>query len=188
MVGHSSHIRIELTVLQGLPCDANGNTLPRGAPPPPRPLPETPWEPYANSVQFKTADFLYRRAEMSAGNINELLDIWAESMENGNDPPPFESHEHLYQTIDATRHGDAPWNCFAVSYNGEITHPCPSWKTDEWEVFYRDPDVVLTQMLDNPDFDGQFDYAAYVGRDKSGKRCWSDFMSGNFAYRQSVRA
>ena len=170
---------------QGLPCDANGNRLPPGSPPPQRPLPETPWAPYSNGVQFKTADFLYRRAEMSAGNIDELLDIWGESTENGEDPP-FRSHEHLYETIDATRHGDTPWNCLVVTYNGEASHPRPSWQMGEWEVFYRDPDIVISQMLENPDFDGQIDYAAYVGLDKTGKRCWSDFMSGNFAYQRSV--
>lgn len=173
-------------MLPGLPCDANGNALPPGSLPPQRPLPETPWEPYANGVQFKIADFLYRRAEMSAGNIDDLLDIWAESMENGEDPP-FRSHEHVYETIDATQHGDAPWQCLVASYNGESSDSCPSWKKDEWEVFYRDPDLVLKQMLENPDFDGQIDYAAYVSLDKTGKRCWSDFMSGNFAYRRSVR-
>jgi hypothetical protein len=123
---------------------------------------------------------------MSAGNIDELLNIWAESKENEGDPP-FKSHEHLYETIDATRHGDAPWRCFVVSYNGEASPPCPSWQLGEWEVFYRDPDVVLTHMLDNPDFDGQIDYAPYVGLDNAGKRYWSDFMSGNFAYRRCVR-
>ena len=57
---------------------------------------------------------------------------------------------------------------------------------DEWEVFYRDPDLVLRQMLENPDFDGQIDYAMYVGLDKTGKQYWNDFMSGNFAYQQSI--
>jgi hypothetical protein len=41
-------------------------------------------------------------------------------------------------------------------------------------------------MLETPDFDGQIDYAAYVGLDKTGKRYWSDFMSGNFVYQRSV--
>ena len=171
---------------KGLPCDVHGNPLPPETPPPPRPLPETPWEPYANGVQFKTADFLYRRAEMSAGNIDELLDIWAESMMESGEDPPFKSHEHVYETIDATKHGDAPWNCLVVSYNGEASNTCPSWQMDEWEVFYRNPDLVLRQMLENPDFNGQIDYAAYVGLDKTGKRYWSDFMSGNYAYRRSV--
>ena len=181
------YLKLELTGSVGLPCDADGNSLPPGTPPPPRPLPATPWDPYASGVQFKTADFLYRRAKMSAGNIDELLDIWAESMENGEDPP-FRSHEELYDTIDATWHGDAPWTCLAVSYNGETTPNSPTWQLDEWEVFYRDPDLVLSHLLDNPDFDGLFDYAVYVGLDKSGKRYWTDFMSGNFAYRRSVRS
>jgi hypothetical protein len=149
-------------------------------------LPESPWEPYANGVQFKTADFLYRRAEMSAGNIDELLDIWAEStLERGEDPP-FQSHDHIYETIDATRHGDVPWKCLVITSNGVTDDSCPSWQKDEWEVFYRDPDLVIRQMLENPDFDGQMDYAAYVGLDNTGKRYWNDFMSGNFAYRRSV--
>jgi hypothetical protein len=119
---------------------------------------------------------------MSAGNIDDLLDIWAESLENGEDPP-FRLHEHIYETIDAMRHGDTLWQCLAVSYNGEASDPCPSWKMDEWEVFYRDSDLVVRQMLENLDFNGQINYAAYVSLDKTGKRCWSDFMSGNFLYR-----
>jgi hypothetical protein len=119
---------------------------------------------------------------MSAGNINELSDLWAESMENELDLP-FASHKHIYETIDATRHGDAPWKCLAVSYDGDVSSASPSWQMGEWEVFYCDPDVVLKQMLENSDFNGQVDYAAYVGLDKTGKRYWSDFMSGNFAWR-----
>jgi Plavaka transposase len=136
-----------------------------------------------NGVQFKTADFLFQCAEMLAENIDELLNLWAESMKDCNNCPPFESHDHVYKLIDATLHGNAPWKCFTISYNGEATQPHPTWQISEWEVFYCDPDVVLSQMLGNPDFDGQFDYAAYVELDKAGMRCWNDFMLGNFAYR-----
>src|SRR5258707_13344077 len=89
-------------------------------------------------------------------------------------------------TIDATHYGDAPWKCFTVSYSGEASQPCPTCQKDIWEVFYRDPDVVLRQMLGKPDFHGQFEYASYVRLDKGGSRIWSDFMSGNFAFRRSV--
>jgi hypothetical protein len=123
---------------------------------------------------------------MSGGNIDELLDIWAGSTSTGEDAP-FTSHEDLYDTIDATRHGDAPWRCLAVSYSGEITPNSPSWQSDEWEVYYRDPGVVVRNLLDNPDFDGLFDYTAYVDLEVSGKRYWNDFMSGDYAYRRSVR-
>lgn len=108
-------------------------------------------------------------------------------MENGEDAP-FRSHEHVYETIDTTCHGDTPWKCLVVSYNGKASPNCPTWQANEWEVHYRDPDLVLSHLLDNPDFDGLLDYAAYIGLDKSGKRYWSDFMSGDFAYRRSVRS
>ncbi len=80
---------------KGSPCDTNGVPLHPGTPPPPRLLPETPWDPYANGVQFKTADFLYRRVEMSAGAIDELLDLWAESMEDSV-PPPLLTHTSTF--------------------------------------------------------------------------------------------
>jgi len=41
-------------------------------------------------------------------------------------------------------------------------------------------------MLDNPDFDNQFDYAPYVELDKAGQRRWNEFMSGNFSWRHAV--
>lgn len=41
-------------------------------------------------------------------------------------------------------------------------------------------------MLENPDFDGEFDYAPYIDLDMNGERVWSDVMSGNYAWRQSV--
>ncbi|KAF9496355.1 hypothetical protein BDN71DRAFT_1430308 [Pleurotus eryngii] len=40
-------------------------------------------------------------------------------------------------------------------------------------------------MLDNLDFDGQFDCTPYVELDKNCKCHWSNFMSGNFAWRQA---
>lgn len=42
-------------------------------------------------------------------------------------------------------------------------------------------------MLNNPDFDGQFDYTPYIQYDKDGQRQWKNFMSGNYAWRKSVR-
>jgi hypothetical protein len=146
----------------------------------------TDWSPYQDEVQFRTADFLYRRVEMSAGNINELLELWALDKAKQDELGPFSSYEHMYECIDATRLGDAPWKCFTVGYAGDIGANDPSWKSAEYEVWYRDPEVVMSQMLDNPYFDGQYDYVPYIGLDKSGKRRWSDFLSGNFSWRHSV--
>lgn len=144
------------------------------------------WAPYEDEIAFRTADFLYRRVEMSGENINYLMDLWALSMARHDDLGPFESYEHMYASIDATAHGDAPWQQFSTTYDGDAGPDSPHWKIASYDVWYRDPDVVLRNLLDNPDFDGQFDYSPYVEVGKDGKRHWSDFMSGNFSWRHSV--
>lgn len=123
---------------------------------------------------------------MSGGDINELLDIWALSKKDSGDLGPFESHEDMYAAIDATKHGDAPWKQFSTTYEGAVGSNAPSWQLASYDIWYRDPAVVIANLLENPDFDGQFDYAAYVELDKKGDRRWGDFMSGNFAWRHSV--
>lgn len=107
-------------------------------------------------------------------------------MAKHDDLGPFASYDHMYATIDATRLGDAPWKCLSTGFRGDISGNPPTWKLDEYEVWYRDPDVVIRNMLDNPDFNGQFDYAPYIHTNKSGERSWSDFMSGNFSWRHAV--
>ena len=42
-------------------------------------------------------------------------------------------------------------------------------------------------MLSNPDFNNEFDPAPYVELDGKGMRRRSDFMSGDFGWRQCVR-
>lgn len=171
----------------GRPCDAEGNFLPEDVPPLPRPGTFGDWSPYADEVQFRTAEFLYRKVEMSATNINELMDLWAMSAGEHGDFSPFNSFDDMYAAIDATKVGDAPWQCFSTTYTGNLGQDAPSWQLADYEVWYRDPDVVIANLLANPDFDKQFDYAPYIGLDKSGQRRWSDFMSGNLAWRHSVR-
>jgi len=159
-----------------------------GSPPPPHPpLSENPWEPYNSKLQFQTADLLFCKIEMSSGFIDELLELWGESLEQCGEPGPFGLHEQMYATIDSTKHGDIPWKCMAAEFAGEITGDLPSWKKDVHEIWYRDVDAVIAQMLSNPDFKEQFDYVPYIGLDKKGDRHWSDFMSGNYAWRHSVR-
>ena len=180
-----------------LPCcpgcatDIDGNVLPDGTPAPPRSnLPPNPWTPFDNAAHFLLADFLYRKVQMSGSNINELLEFWALSvMEHGIDSTaPYESCHSLYATIDAIQDGDAPWQCLSVnSAHDDIPEHAPSWQRQEYEVWYRDPDVVIRNMLDNPDFASQFDAAPYIATDTKSKRRWTDFMSGHFAWRRSVR-
>jgi hypothetical protein len=53
---------------------------------------------------------------MSAGDINELMELWAISKAKHNELGLFESYQHMYNTIDTTRLGDTPWKCFGTGF------------------------------------------------------------------------
>ncbi|KAH9974793.1 hypothetical protein BGW80DRAFT_1490177 [Lactifluus volemus] len=175
--------RIEHPHLKALPCDANGTFLPPGSQPTPR-AHATPddWTPFENKLQFLVADLLYRRVEMSATSIDLLMELWASSMDGFGTSSPFRSHQHMYATVDSSSLGGVTWRCLVAGFSESIPRSAPSWKRTDYEVWYRDPDEVVRTMLDNPDFDGQFDMRPYIELDKRGKRCWSNFMSANIAW------
>ncbi len=146
------------------------------------------WFPFDNHVQFYAADFLYRRTEMSAGDIDALLQIWGASLAPHGEGAPFYNHRSLYQRIDAIPYGDVPWKMFTISYTGEKPSegPYPSWMDDRQVIWYRDPLLVLKRMIANTDFDKEFDYAPYHEY-VHGVHRFRDFMSGNWAWKQAVR-
>ena len=131
-------------------------------------------------------DFLHRREEMSTGNIDTLIDLWGPTMAKYDDCGSYSSYEHMYRTIDNIKKGDALWRSFTTYFAGELDMNAPSWQLQDYEVWFRDPDVVIRNMLDNPDFDDQFDYSPYVDVDKSWQRNWNEFMSGNSSWRHAV--
>ena len=123
---------------------------------------------------------------MSAGNINELLQIWAATLP-ANEDPPFINKRDLHQTIDSIELGDAPWHSFSVLFDGEIEESDTTpWKHAMYDVWYRDPEVVLKNQVKSTDFANETDFAAKEVRDENGKRRYGDFMSGDWSWRQSV--
>ncbi|KAL0059223.1 hypothetical protein AAF712_014031 [Marasmius tenuissimus] len=60
------------------------------------------------------------------------------------------------------------------------------YKRTKYQVWYRNPNTVISNILSNPDFANEFDAAPYVHLNNEGKRRVSDFMSGNFAFRHST--
>lgn len=173
----------------GQPCDRHGNDLLPDAPPPPnaKQRKTDDWSPYGNRIEFELADFLFKRTQISAGSINALMDLWAATLLPHDDVPPFSDHKDLHETIDSTKLGDAPWESFTVKYTGpRPDRDVPSWMTDKHIVWYHDPQTVIQNMLSNPDFEGQFDYAPKCELDGDGKRRWQDFMSGDWAWEQAA--
>jgi Plavaka transposase len=127
---------------------------------------------------------VYRKAHMSKGNIDNLFKICLPGQ------TPFSNANELYAAIDGLTVGGVPWQSFSVQYKG--THgdngdaPRPKWMSDIHEVFYRDPRLVVHEILANPDFKDDMDFALYCVFDKDGVRTYQHLMSGNWAWEQAV--
>lgn len=169
----------------GTPCDMNGDDLPAGEAPPPRTvLDDDDFSPYEDRATFEIADFLYRRNQMPGTHIDDLMALWAAKEDS---EPPFASTDHLYQTIDSTTLSDAPWESFSVKYQGpEPAEGAAPWMSQEFDVWCRNTRTVIRNQLDNPDFANEIDYSAKQVFGADGQREYSDMMSGNWAWQQSV--
>ncbi|KAL6308722.1 hypothetical protein BKA93DRAFT_725077 [Sparassis latifolia] len=173
----------------GQPCDEHGNFLPKDAPPPPPQVPAPgDWYPYRNQTEFETAELLYTRDEMSAGNINSLLQLWAATLVKHDDHPPFEDTKDLYQCIDNTLLGEVRWQTFNMSYKGpKPDSDVPAWMEGEYDVWFRDPHLVAQNMLSNPDFNGEIDYSIMrqFEREAPHECRLQNFMSGDWVWKQA---
>jgi len=164
-----------------------GNTLPRDTPPPPRHSTKNcDWSPFKGQSQFLLVDFLFCKNQMSVGDINYLMQLWASDLVKHDDSLPFAAHKDLYHTLDAIKAGNAFWKCLVINSPSANMANAPSWKQQEYQVWYRDPDTIIQNMLDNPDFKDQFDIAPYIQTDLTGKQCWTNFMLGNFSWQHCV--
>jgi hypothetical protein len=146
------------------------------------------WAPFEDRVHFETAEFLFTKNQMPATQIDTLLDLWSATLLKHGESSPFEDHGELYDTIDAIPLGDVPWETFSMKYSGERPQRnVPDWMDAEYDVWFRDPRTIVHNLISNPDFDGEFDYAPYQEYDKAGNHCFCDFMSGDWAWKQAVR-
>ncbi|KAK7684223.1 hypothetical protein QCA50_012547 [Cerrena zonata] len=186
------YINLVHPTINGQPCNQNGAFISMDASPPPR-TSKSPhdWTPYENRLEFETAEFLFQDAQLSEAKIKRLLGVWASTLllaSNGdvnNSAPPFASAKEMYEVIDATPLGDAPWKSFTASYTGPRPNTdVPSWMTMKHEVWFRDPKVILKNLLENPDFKDEFDVAPYRQYTTSGSRRYQHFMSGDWAWNQ----
>jgi Plavaka transposase len=125
---------------------------------------------------------------MSAGNIDQLMKIWASHGAEHGEKPPFLNHSDLYETIDAATIGDVPWQSFVTSYLDEIPQQgeVPPWMTAKHTVWFRDPRLLVHNILSNPDFKDMFDTSPYQEYNAKNNHRYHDFMSGNWAWRHAV--
>jgi hypothetical protein len=158
--------------------------------PPPLPQFRDPidWTPFTSRSQFELAEFLFKREQMSAGKIDELLKIWAADVASSGDEPPYVNHTDIYDTINAIPVGGVPWQRFEMSYNGSRPETdVPPWMEQTYEVYFRDPRQLLLNMLADPTFATDFDYTPMQQFDHHGSRRYEHFMSGDWVWIQAVR-
>ena len=181
---------IDLLLYSGQKCNQRGNYISTDLPPPPRESDCEPddWYPYQGRIEFEVADFLYRRNQMSASDIDTLLNLWGASTAAQGGTPPFQNHRDLYDTIDSTPLGDIPWESFSLRFNGDRREGQDlSWMDTDYDFWFRDPRQLVHNIISNPDFKDGFDYAPYQEHDINGSRRYHNLMSANWAWRQAVR-
>jgi hypothetical protein len=170
-------------ILDGTPCDIHGNDLPEDTSPPPRD--EFPgFAPFASEIDFELGNFLFRELEISNKKLDKLLHLLAAKYQDQD--PPFADHAHLHTLIDSIPQGDIPWQAFTVQYAGETDGPL--WKSASYEVFFRDPLLVMEQQIGNPDYAAEMDFAPKQVFDHDNKRLYTDLMSGNWVWTRAVGA
>ncbi|KAG5634997.1 hypothetical protein H0H81_012772 [Sphagnurus paluster] len=117
------------------------------------------YSPFPNCAAFELSEFLFVKAEMSAGKVDQLLNLLSNLYLD--DPPPFIDHKHMYSLINSIKQGEVAWESFSVSYTGECpsTGPTPPWMLQKFKVWFQDPLQVLKNQISNLDFENQMDFA-----------------------------
>ncbi|KAG2084606.1 uncharacterized protein F5147DRAFT_748792 [Suillus discolor] len=177
--------------LDGHICDAAGNFLPPDTEPPSLTSRQPgDWTPYHNRMEFKTAKFLYKKVQMSASDIDKLMHLWGLGLTRHGDAPPFVDHRDLYSTIDKTPIGDVPWQSFSMKYSADDdpNSSLTPWMDATYTTWFRDPHTIIHNMLGNPNFKNEIDYAPYrewKGTGDSATRQWRNVMLGDWAWDQA---
>lgn len=124
---------------------------------------------------------------MSAKKINELMQLWAATLDKDHDPP-FASSAHLHDTINEIVNGDITWQQFLVMWKGSVapTTPLLSWQVQEYPVLFCDPHHVLHNQLSNPDFAHDINFIPKCVYGPNSKRVYKDFMLGDWVWAQVV--
>lgn len=178
-----------LSIFSGRICNEQGEDIPPDTPPTPCPSDHRSdnWTPYHSWIEFKVANFLYHCNQISGGDINFILNLWAASLVVHDDTPPFADHNEMYDIIDSMPIGDVPWESFSLQYNGiQPEGQVPLWITAEYDVWFHDPQILAHNLISNPDFKNAFDYALMQEYSTDEVHWFQNFMSGGWAWKQAV--
>ena len=171
------------------PCDNNGNDLPPHSPPPnsSQAADDTPeWYLFTSCLEFDFVWHHFINLESSEHMVNKGLDIWVASVVQHGGSAAWKSADELYATIDRIQHGDAPWVTHKFHYQGPLPPSPPKWMTQTYELSVCDTRQVLQQQFANQSFKNQINYTPYKQFNKARKCVWTNFMLGDWAWKQVV--
>ena len=78
--------------------------------------------------------------------------------------PPFSTSTEMYNTINTTPLGDIPWQSTSLQYDGaKPVSKVPSWMKSNYDIWFQDPHAPVLNLLSNPGFYHEFDYALLPG-------------------------
>ena len=80
------------------------------------------------------AEFLYTRKNLFAADIDFLCQLWAATLAEHGNSPPYANHKDLYETIDATPIGGVPWQSVTFQYDGPQPDNAPTWMEAEHTI------------------------------------------------------
>jgi hypothetical protein len=152
--------------------------------------------PFADVESFDFANYEFSKRQSSAEDVNMALRTWAaRSIKmTGINSAPFLDHKEMVDTIDAIPYGECSWSSFDAVYGGPVDEDSPPYMRTHYTVHTRNVLEVVRAMLANSEFHGHFDYAArqdFVptsSNPNEWQRQYSDVMSGEWAWRESVSA
>jgi hypothetical protein len=80
------------------------------------------------------------------------------------------------------------WQSCLLRYNSDEVPEgiLPQWMTSEYYVWFRDPHIIIKNMVSNPDYNHHADVALVRIFNSNGIRVYQNFMSGDWAWEEAV--
>ena len=172
----------------GIRCNKHAEPLPEGTHPSHQNADSGPndWTPYTSWAELKLCHVLYRRNEMLAGQIHNLLNIVAAMNAAVGGEAFFTTHNDIYNTVDATILGDTPCNHFNLNYQGETDENSPLWQNKDFMVWFCNPLTVLHNLCSNHKFEEGFNYSPFQEHNDNNNHQYENFMSRNWCWKQTI--
>lgn len=91
----------------------------------------------------------------------------------------------MLEAIDSITTGASTWSSYTV-YASDLADELDPWRSEKYTAHFRDIKEILHEMMGNPSFADQIDIAPFREYDETGSRVYTNFMSGDYAWREAV--